>query len=71
MSSAFVDCDIDRDLVHFEVKHGTLVGIWSSKRLFKIAGLLRTPQFSFRVCVADSKSFAFGDDHGVLKTLLF
>ena len=71
MSSAFVDCDIDRDLVHFEVKYGALVRIWSSKRLFKIPGLLRAPKFSFRVCVAHSKSFAIEDDHGVLKTLLF
>ena len=50
VSSAFVDCDIDRDLVHFEVKYEAFVAIWSSKRLFKIAGLLGTPQFSFRVC---------------------
>ena len=39
-----MDCDIDIDLVHFEIMYGALARISSSKRLFKIAGLLGAPQ---------------------------
>ena len=44
VSSALMDCHIDIDLVHFEIVYVAVAGIWSSKRLFEIRGLLCVPQ---------------------------
>ena len=69
-----MDCYIDIDLVHCEIKTVAFAGIWSSERLLKIAWLLgaRQPGNSLSLPVWHfGNLFALGRLQGVRKAVIF